>query len=459
MSNCSGFKLVARPVKKPDRADNYAIRRGFNDFCMAQVRPDKQAQSPIFRLDNPELLDLKAIETAAAATQRGAWRFLADLFEGANKRHCQQLSIEPDASVWRIRYRTGGAYDEHVVSDSSNLIWATESLQTRLWGEHYHEQPQRTARFTLLAGKIQTAVTMRAIQTVNGDFLEFDFDPILPMPPLLDELGFQANQLNALRARLKRNNGTVLITSCETHQLNDTLLAINQELISPTLKLLSVNHRHRYSLPRTTQIDLHHIDQAEHSKTWNKALDTSHDILLVGGNVPETCQERIANASDQGVLTVQALQTGKDADLLQVLNAGIVRRAPLHRTVDTVVNHYAVRTNCPHCVERSILNDYEQHWLEQLRTPVTENVVSWLTDGNTEQFMRSVGCDECADSANGEPLSVYEVLERDQQNHLFPCSDKVGANSTGFTALQRQLMTKAKEGKVSLSEVIRVLNG
>jgi len=426
---------------------------------MAQPRPDKHTQSPIFRLDQPELLDLHAMEAASAPNQRGAWRYLATLFEDAQKRHCQQLSIEPDANLWRVRYRTGGDYDEHVVEDASNLIWATTALQVKLWGEHYHKQSQRNARFTLIFGEMNTAITVNAIHTVNGDFLEFDFDPILPMPPLLDELGFQANQLKALRARLRHNTGMVLITSSETHQLDDTLLAINQELVSPSRKLLSVNKRHRYSLPRTTQIDLQHIDQAEQGKTWNTALDTSHDILLIGGNVPEDCHERIANASDQGVMTIQALQVGKDADQIQILNAGIMRRSPLHRTVDTIVNHYPVRTNCPHCVERCVLNEYEQHWLEHLRTPVTENVVSWLTDGNTEQFMRSVGCDRCADSAYGPPMSVFEVIERNEQNHLFPSSDRVNTNSTGFTALQRQLMVKAKKGKISLDEVIRVLNG
>jgi len=199
----------------------------------------QQANSSVFRLDQPELLDVQAIEAATPAPQRGAWRHLQAIFDRAQTLQCSQFSVEPDATHWRLRFRTTEGLAEDLIPDPGNLIWAMETLQVTLWGDDYHDQSNRQTRFTWLHEGGASVMAMRVVHTVNGDLMQFDCEKLKPMPPLLDELLLQSEQLAELRQRLQQQHGMVLITSCDELAIDDTLIAINQELISP---LLSASH-------------------------------------------------------------------------------------------------------------------------------------------------------------------------------------------------------------------------
>ncbi len=423
---------------------------------MARASNHQPASSPIFRLDSPETLDVDAHKAAAAKPQRGAWRYLADLFEQAGTHQSHQFSIEPDATLWRIRYRCVEGYVENIVDDPSVLIWALDALQIALWGEEYHDLDNRTTRFTWAGSPVSQLVELKVLDTVNGELLQFDTEPLQPMPPTLDELHLQSRQLDELRARLKQQSGMILLTGNEPYLLDNALLAMNQELISPDRNLLSVSKRHRYSLPRTTQVCLAEIPDAYIGDTWKRALETSHNAVLINADVPAQFHEKLANACDQGILIVQAMLVSNAAESLNRLNASVIRRTPLHRAVNTVVNQFHVNTLCQGCACNASLTDDEIRWLEQLRTPVTENVVGWLADGNTEQFMLADGCESCHGTGKGKPLSVFDIVHRDEKSHLFP----IGPQSSSHhktKALQHQLMSLARAGNISLSEVFRVL--
>jgi len=426
---------------------------------MAQAGTNPQASSPIVRLDTPVALDLQAIEDAAALHHRGAWRYLASIFKSAQRRHSQQVLIESDATLWRLRYRHVDGYDEHIVEDPSLLIWALDALQIELWGAEYHYKSNRYARFVWSGNSVDQAVTLNVLRTINGDVLHFDLEHMRPIPPQLEEIGFTAAQLLELRLRLDEQHGMIMLTSPAPAMLNDLLMAINQDLISPDRKLLSIHDRHRYSVPRTMQIDLPSGDDSARCDTWQNALDSHYDTLLIHATIPKQYHYQIANNCDQGCLAVQALKVTSAADFINLLNTSVTRHAPLHHAVTTVVSHYPVRSLCPDCSEQAKLNKDEQNWLEQLRTPVTENVVGWLADGNREQFRTAKGCEACAHTGEGAPLAVFDIVHRDESDYLFPSAGSV--TSTGdeqINYLQRELMSLAKNGHISLNEVIRVLS-
>lgn len=423
---------------------------------MAQAHLNQAASASIFRFENPETLDVCAIEAAAAKPQRGAWRYLASLFEQAEQQHSYQFSIEPDATVWRIRYRLVDGFDEQVLSDPSEMTWALDALQMHLWGEEYHTSAHRISRFTWANKSSKHAVTLRVIATVNGDLLQFDTEPMHPMPPLLDELLAQPAQLQTVRNRLANRRGMILITSTDSHVLDDMLVAINQELVSPDRKLLSISDRHRYNLPRTTQIGLSEVPEDAVKQSWENALNSYHDTVFINASVPEQFHEKLAEACDRGTLAVNIMNVARAADSMQMLNDRVIRRDTLHRTIDTVINHFRVNSLCQKCCCTAKLNTEEKTWLEDIRTPATKNVIDWLDDGNTEMYMHAEGCDACNDTGKGQPLNVFDIVSRDEQNNLFPTGANAAALKQSRT-LQNHLLLLAKNSFIELSEVIRIL--
>jgi len=190
---------------------------------------------------------------------------------------------------------------------------------------------------------------------------------------------------------------------------------------------------------------------------WQHALDSHYDTLLMGGKVPRRFHEQIAQASEHGVLTVHAQHTARASNLFELLNAGLLRRDPLYRAVDTVLSHHPVRSNCVHCTSTDTLDQSQTQWLEKLRTPAAENVVGWLLDGNTDQFVKSHGCEKCFQTGAGDMVSVYEMSYREQKSNLFAVGQPKDATEYQVSSLQKNLMKLAKAGTIPLSEVIRVL--
>lgn len=413
-----------------------------------------------FRLDRPDALNFQQIEAEVPPNQRGQWRLMATLFETALDYRCTQFCIEPDASLWRVRYRSPSGFDEHIVDDPSDLIWSLNGLIALLWGEQQDDCTDKHARFTWVREPEAQVVNIRVIETVHGTTLHVDLEPVVAVPPLIDELVGCSEVLQALRQRLNHLQGMLLVTSSDPLGLDNTMLGINQALVSPDRQLLSFSNLHRYSMPRTTQIQVPDINEQNALRVWQNALSGYHDVLLLNAAIPSTLHDSIADASDQGVLTIQAMQNRRPADAVALLNAAVLRRAPLHRTVNTLLCHHTVQTNCEHCRVSATLDQDTAAWVEHLRTPITEDVLAWLNDGDTKRFQVGEGCDHCKNTGRGPLLSVYDLRHRDELSNQFPSYSSIktkAANPTLPTALQAQLMELAGSGRIRLEEVVRVI--
>ncbi len=415
---------------------------------MAHPQSRDANESSLYRLHPDNLLNINCLAAAAPSAQRGAWRALEKLFDHAALKHCHQLSIEPDSPAWRLRFRCAGSVMECLEYEPEALSWALKTLQTHLWGDQFHTMNARSAVFQCQSKHANQIVEMQVVQTVKGDQTIFNCETPSSYPPLLDQLtAHQPDVARNIRARLNQDEGMVLLTGAEPILLDDLLLAINQELICPDKKILSIAARHRFSLPRTTQLALSVHDSRE---SWLAALQTQHDVLLLNGYIPEVAHELISNLVSHGTLVIQAIHSVNAGSTLKQLNASVMNRTVNFRNVDTMINQYHACSICQDCGTTATLNTSEVQWLESVRTPATENVIDWLTDGNTENFQTGHGCPACGETGFASPITLYDQLQRDVQTHQFP-------NARNVMPLTRQLMALAKSGQIPVQEVMRAL--
>jgi len=289
---------------------------------------------------------------------------------------------------------------------------------------------------------------MQVVQTVKGDQINFNFEAPSTYPQLLDQLtAHQPDMAQSIRSRLEKDEGMILLTGAEPIILDDLLLAINQELISPDKKILSIASRHRFCLPRTTQVQLNMHDCRT---AWQAALQSQHDVLLLNGFIPELAHELISNMVNHGTMVIQAVHSVNASSSVNQLNASVLNRNPVFRNVDTMINQYHACAICQDCGSTATLNTSEVEWLENIRTPATENVIDWLTDGNTENFQTGHGCPSCGETGFSDPITLYDQLQRNQQSHQFPTAQNL-------MPLTRRLMALAKSGQIPVQEVMRAL--
>lgn len=415
---------------------------------MAQPQPNDAREPALYRLHPDNLLNISSMAAAAPKAQRKAWLALEQLFDNAALRHCHQLSIEPDSPAWRLRYRCAGSLMEQLENDPEELSWALETLQAHLWGDQFHTMQARSVVFQVQTNHTNQIVDMQVVQTVKGDQTIFNCEAPTGFPKLLDQLtAHQPDMSSNIRARLGKDEGMILLTGAEPLLLDDLLLAINQELISPDKKILSIAARHRFCLPRTTQVQLSVNDCLS---AWQTALQSQHDVLVLNGFIPEMAHELVSNLVNHGTMVIQAIHSVNASSSLNQLNASVLNRNPVFRNVDTMINQYHACAICQDCSTTATLNSAEVEWLENVRTPATENVIDWLTDGNTENFQMGHGCPACGETGFSEPITLYDQLERNHQSHRFPTAENL-------MPLTRKLMALAKSGQIPVQEVMRAL--
>ncbi len=419
-----------------------------------------QALSTLYRLDQQvPVLDLAAQEKAVSATQRGAWRELQSLFESCIARGCLQVSIEPDGALWRIRYRSIDETAEELLEDPGTLSWAIQALQQRLFGEHSQPGDYQHTRFCLKRKATDYEVGLQIFPTVKGDLLQFTLEEKQLLPARLDELGLNYQQLSQIRTRLQNSKGYMLIAGSEPRLLDNVLLALAQEMIEPNRQVLYLNDCHRYALPRIAQLSISGDDNTEQLIDWSNALKVQHDSLLLHGQIPAHASSEIAQTAAYRALVVQTLHTAQPITISDLCKDADTDDARLYYELDTLIMHYPLRRLCEHCKETAALSEAAKVWLDSIRTPATENVIDWLSEGNTERFMHAKGCDKCSHTGYSGHIGVFDIEQRQTNSRSLesryleaPCTKQ----KQRVNPFVKRLMGMVYEGVIPVEEAIRL---
>ncbi|PLX27620.1 type II secretion system protein GspE [Candidatus Parcubacteria bacterium] len=298
----------------------------------------------------------------------------------------------------------------------------------------FEGQKQVDLRVSIFPTSYGECIVMRILESVKefGDY---------------QKLGLTKEQSELLGETIKKPYGLVLVTGPTGSGKSTTLFTLLDRLndVGRSLVTLEDPVERKLDMVRQTQID------PDIGLTFASGLRyllrQDSDVIMVGEiRDPETAQIAV-QASITGQLVLATIHTNNAAgSIIRLINMGI-EPFLLTSALRLVTAQRLARRNCPNCAE-----EY---------TPSPE-LIAKAGAKPGETFRRSRGCEKCNNKGVIGRFGIHEVLPITEKIEAAaydnPSDDHIMeiARSEGMVTLHDVAMEKAREGLISLEEVLRL---
>ena len=269
----------------------------------------------------------------------------------------------------------------------------------------------------------------------------------------LDQLGFRAEVIGALRELISRPQGTILLTGPSSSGKTTTIYGLLREMMAtrvPSAHIVTIEDPVEYPLGTIAQAQVAPHAGFTFEAALRAMLRQDPEVIMVGEiRDPETARTAI-QAGLTGHLVISTIHSGTAAGVFtRLLDMG-VEPFLVASSVNGVLAQRLVRLNCPDCSA-----PYEPHeaLLEHFG----------LADETDVHFAHGTGCPQCQDigyhgrTAIGEMLTMNEeladlILSRPRTKTLHEA-----ALRDHMVTLTKNGIEKARQGATTLEELRRVL--
>ncbi len=367
--------------------------------------------------------------------------------EGATDIH-----IEPEEKVLRCRYRIDGRLVQGAVLPQELLPIVVTRVKIMAEMNISETRVPQDGRIFFDAGRKKVDMRVSTFPTVHGETIVCRILDKEALIVGLDRLRMPAPMLEQFKRDITRPNGIILVTgptgSGKIIMLYLALTFLNR----PDTKIITLEDPVEYELPVINQAQVNNAKGFTFAKGLRAILRQDPDILLVGEiRDVETAQLAI-RAALTGHLVFSTLHTNSAAGAVpRLLDMG-VEPFLLSATLVAVVAQRLVRQVCDGCGE-PVTPDPAQ--VEQLGLTAAD------LEGAAPRAGR--GCGLCRQTGYRGRLAVFEYLGVDAtlRRRVAERSDVAdlerAARDAGQTFLRQDALTKFREGRTTLSEVLRVV--
>jgi len=253
----------------------------------------------------------------------------------------------------------------------------------------------------------------------------------------LTEVGFHSEMLQRYRQLVRRSNGLFLVTGPTGAGKTTTLYASLADIVSPKLKILTLEDPVEYRIPGVCQIPLRPELDFSFADGLRSVLRHDPDVLMVGEIRDLESAEIAIRASLTGHLIFATLHTNTAAQAIT-------------RLVDIGVAPYKLMTSLIWVLAQRLVRKLCQ----KCRAPVA--------DPEWPRF-QAVGCEECGGIGYIGRTPVYEYLEINDDMRALEFDELLStrvlklARTQGFVSARERAVTMVGEGLTSMEEIQGIL--
>jgi len=260
----------------------------------------------------------------------------------------------------------------------------------------------------------------------------------------LSAFGFSKNVLENLRKLITKSEGMILATGPTGSGKTTTLYAALKEIISPSLKIITVEDPVEYSLEGVNQIQVNSKVGLDFASGLRSILRHDPDVILVG---------EIRDKSTAGI-SIQSSLTGHL--VLSTLHTNDAASA-FNRLLDMGMEDYLVST----CVI-AVLAQRLVRKLCECKEEYRLDEETMARIGINKTIYRPKGCIECSNTGYRGRVAISELLiVNDNIRQMIVNRERSSviqkeAVKNGMKTLWQDGLKKVEEGFTSLSELERV---
>lgn len=272
----------------------------------------------------------------------------------------------------------------------------------------------------------------------------------------LGDLGFSEGDQAKILAAIKRPNGMILSTGPTGSGKTTTLYTLLTMLNSPEVSIVTIEDPIEYSVDDIKQIQVNPRAGLTFANGLRSILRQDPNIIMVGEIRDAETAGIAVNTALTGHLLLSTLHTNDAATTLpRLLDMGVDGYL-VSSTVNIAIGQRLVRKICEACKESFEAADALALTLKHL--PLQEKIKKG------EVLYRGLGCEACNGSGYKGRLCVNEVLVADTAVRAAILARASSAElkkiavERGMTTMLEDGFQKAREGRTTVEEILRVTN-
>lgn len=264
----------------------------------------------------------------------------------------------------------------------------------------------------------------------------------------LPDLGMEGETYSRFQDLINRPHGIVLVTGPTGSGKTTTLYAALSEIVSPELKILTIEDPVEYYLEGVNQMQVLPKIGLTFARALRSFLRHDPDVILVGEIRDKETAEVAINASLTGHLVFSTLHTNDAVSATTRLIDMGVEPFLISSSVEAVMAQRLVRTICKHCREQYLPDEAAQLPKDFEYKAGTK-------------LWRGKGCRECHGTGYAGRRAIYELLamndelremvvQRASAAALLPVARK-----NGLKLLREDGWDMVRKGQTTPEEVVR----
>ena len=409
----------------------------------------------------PIAADVDVLSSTESAELRTAWQWWQTLFTTAANTFVDSLHLEPEHDHYRLRSRSALTLDEELLQTSEPLKAAIAALTEQCWDTRTAAHARHQRHLKLNWQQSQLYISVDCIETNRGISFQFSIIKNPKCRPTLDELGFRDMDLSIIRKLLKDAQGNLLVIGSDATARATVIRALAQELNAPDRKIIAAETLIHPFLPRINQVVYPGLDKDKELARahWQRAAGLDADAIFTASTLPEEGRDHLRQLAQENRYVVSGMAVeGARAALLQILADGASPQW-IATTVQAMIIQHRIKTLCKNCYQSLTLSNEESDWISALQPRMSDDFATWLTVNMNRSYTDSPGCRACHQTGTDSIENLFEVIELSpsvRENLLVGNINEALTLIDDQLALSKRVLALAGEGKISITEAIRV---
>jgi len=438
LTGCEITPVLASSAEISEAIEQFYMERMFRD--MADLETEAIAEEDI------EISDLQKMAREALVVK------LVNLtIHQAIQERASDIHIEPFQRESRVRYRIDGVL--HEVSSPPKKLHAAIVSRIKIMADlniAERRLPQ-DGRIRLRFSGRQIDMRVSSVPTLYGEAVAIRLLDKNVGLMKLEDLGMQPDVLDDFGRLIKKPHGIILVTGPTGSGKTTTLYAGLNRIMSPELKIITIEDPVEYELSGANQISVRPQIGLTFASGLRHIVRQDPDIIMVGEIRDAETADIAIHAALTGHLVFSTLHTN-DAPgaMTRLLDMGIEPYLAASSVIGVLAQRL-VRLICPQCGREF---EPEDEALRELG----------MEAGEVGPFIarKGEGCDRCRRTGYAGRTGVFELLAIDDEVRR-QVLDKRSATEIKQRAVQKGMRTllgdgrlKVQAGLTGIEEVLHV---
>jgi type IV pilus assembly protein PilB len=367
----------------------------------------------------------------------------------AVKDKASDIHIEPEKRGTRIRYRINGVLRDLMKPPAGMHAAIVSRVKVIGKMDIAEKRLPQEGRVRIVAEGREIDLRVSSMPTLLGEKLVLRILDKENLRMKMEDLGFRAEALAAIKRMLDRPHGLFLVTGPTGSGKTTTLYSALDLLRSPELNIVTVEDPVEYQLELVNQIQVQSAIGLNFARVLRSVLRQDPDVIMVGEVRDEETARVAVQAALTGHLVLATLHTNDAPGAVARLIDMAIEPYLLSSALVGVVAQRLARTICTSCETKYFPSQ-------------AELADANLLDKVGRSFKKGAGCTKCHDTGFAGRLGIYETMEVTSPIRRL-IHQGVAAHEIrellrrdGVNDLRAEGVALALAGRTSLDEVLRV---